>query len=74
MPPDDPVDRVLTEFAEWCAAKHGNAVTAAHILGATKQQVYDWTSKRKKPSIAMFLRIQEFVKTHRTSKTAKPKP
>jgi DNA-binding XRE family transcriptional regulator len=68
MPNDSEVDQVLSEFRDWCKAEYGRQAEAARTLGATRQQIYDWTSMRKRPSIEMWLRIQSFLKHQRPRK------
>jgi hypothetical protein len=69
MPNESEVDQILSEFRDWCNAEYGRKAEAARALRATRQQVYDWTTQRKRPSIEMWLQIQAFVKSHRPRKT-----
>ena len=68
MPNVSEVDLVLNEFREWCKAEYGRQAEAARTLGVTRQQIYDWSTKRKRPPIEMWLRIQSFLKHQRPRK------
>lgn len=72
MKRDAEIDRVLNELNEWCSAEHGRKAELGKLLGVTRQQVYDWTVKRRLPNLVMWGRIQAFLKTQRGGKTGAP--
>ena len=72
MKRDAEIDRVLNELNAWCSAEYGRKAELGKLLGVTRQQVYDWTVKRRLPNLVMWGRLQAFLKTQRGHKPGAP--
>ena len=64
---DPGVERLLDELRAWCDAKHGRQAELAAYLQIDYRRVHDWLSGRTWPSLAMGLKLQEFLEEQRRS-------
>jgi hypothetical protein len=67
-PRDPEVDRLLDELRAWCSEKYGRQTELARHLKIDNRRVHDWLSGRLTPSLAMGIKLQEFLKKHRRRK------
>jgi len=60
--PAKEVDDLMERMADWCSQKHGRQQEIARAIGVSRQHVANLLARRRKPTLAQFLAIRDFLK------------
>jgi DNA-binding transcriptional regulator YiaG len=65
MPLSAELDALMKDISTWCKGIHGRQKVVADEIGVTEQTLSNWIAGRKRPGLANYLKIKEFLRKQR---------